>query len=310
MKYLITKKELYKLYIEKNLGSIKIAEMKNIGRTTVLNYLTRYNIPKRKKITPVKYHANHNFFDKWSEDMAYCLGFIASDGHIWKKRPYITIGIHKKDISVLNFIRDCISPDSKVRISKDKCQMCVHSERIHKKLIRLGVDYNKTFNLKMPYKIPKKYISHFIRGFFDGDGSIWKTNFFAGGQDYYYANIVSASYHILKDIHEFLGFGVLSKIKNKYYELKFCQSDCIKLYNIIYNNANFKLDRKHNKFLLINTTYKFWSKQEDDIIIKHITERNTKQLIPLLPNRNYKSIQARKNLLRKLHNDTSKNNKN
>ena len=38
---IIEKKELYNLYITKNLSSIQISKIKNIGRTTVLNYLKK-----------------------------------------------------------------------------------------------------------------------------------------------------------------------------------------------------------------------------------------------------------------------------
>lgn len=306
---MITKTELYNLYVTKKMSSIQIANLKKIGRTTVLNYLTKFKIPKKHTGSQIKYNANHNCFDKWSSDMAYCLGFIAADGHVWEKRPYITIGIHKKDIKILKLIRDFLSPTSKVRISGSKCQICVYSQKIYNKLNKLGINYTKTFSLKLP-KIPKKYLSHFIRGFFDGDGSIWKTKFKKGGKDYYYANIVSASPFILQDIYNFLQLGKISKIKNKYYEIKFCQSDCIKLANVIYKDANIKLERKYKKFLAIHQDYHFWSKTEDQVILDHIKERNTKQLIPLLPNRNHKTIQARKNYLRKKHNAPTKNCKN
>ena len=305
---LIDKTELYNLYVVQNLGSIQISKIKNIGRTTVLNYIEKYGIPKKSSGAQIKYVANDKFFTKWSIDLAYCLGFIASDGHVWKKRPYITIGIHIKDIAILEYIRDKISTESKIRVSKDKCQICIFSKKIHKKLTKLGIDYNKTFNLKLPH-MPNKYISHFIRGFFDGDGSIWKTNFHHGGKDYYYANIVSASKQILDDIHNYLGFGNVKKIKNKYYELKFCQTDCIKLFNIIYKDAPFKLQRKYDKFLKISSDYKFWTEEEDAIILKYINERQTKNLVPMFPNRNLATIQARKNYLRK-NSDSKKNYKN
>jgi len=304
---MITKNELYELYINQNLSSIQISNIKNIGKTTVLNYLTKYNIPKKSSGSQIKYHAIDTYFNTWSDDMAYCLGFIASDGHVWKNRPYITIGINKNDILVLNFIRDRLSPTSKVRISQDKCQLCIYSKQLHKKLLTFGIDHEKTFNLELPKKIPNKYIAHFLRGFFDGDGSIWKTNFYKGGKDYYYSNIVSASQQILIDFQNYLGFGNLRKVKDKYYELTFSQTDCLKLFNIMYKDAKFKLDRKYNKFLLINNKYKFWSKLEDDIIISYLNQRDTKNLITLLPNRSPKAIQARKNYLRKIYNVPPKN---
>lgn len=198
MTSMITKAEPYKLYIKQNLSSTQIASIKNIGSTTALNYLKKYNIPRKPNRAQIKYIAKNEYFNTWSNNMAYYLGFIAADGHVWKERPYLTIGIHKNDVEILNFIRDQISPTSKIRPSKD----------------------------------------------------------------------------ILQDIYDYLGFGAIKKIKNKYYELKFCQSDCIKLFNIMYKDSAFKLERKYNKFLLIDTQYRFWTEDEDAIIIKHLTERH------------------------------------
>ena len=164
MTFMITKKELYKLYIKQNLSCTQIASLKKMGSTTVLNYLKKYNIPRKNSGAQVKYIAVNDYFNTWSDNMAYCLGFIAADGHVWKDRPYITICVHKDDIQVLNFIRDQISPMSKVRLSQDKCQLCIYSRNIHSRLVSLGVDHNKTFNLKFP-KIPKN-ISVILLGVF------------------------------------------------------------------------------------------------------------------------------------------------
>jgi hypothetical protein len=250
---MITKEELYELYVNQNLGSKKISKIKNIGATTVLNYLKKYNIPKKTSGRQIKYKANHNCFDKWSHDMAYCLGFISADGHVWDKRPYITIAIHKKDIQILDFIKNYISPESKIRhyTKKDMIQICIHSKKIHKRLVSLGINNKKTLNIKMP-KMSKKYIPDFIRGYFDGDGCIWRTK----NQNYYYSNIISMSINIIQDINNYLGFGRIRQKKTSkgksYYELIFCQSDTLKLKKIIYKDPNsIKLDRKYQKFLLI-----------------------------------------------------------
>lgn len=42
----------------------------------------------------------------------------------------------------------------------------------------------------------------------------------------------------------------------------------------MYKDSAFKLERKYNKFLLIDTQYRFWTEDEDAIIIKHLTERH------------------------------------
>lgn len=38
-------------------------------------------------------------------------------------------------------------------------------------LLKLGLTPNKSLTLKMP-KVPDKYLSHFTRGYFDGDGNV------------------------------------------------------------------------------------------------------------------------------------------
>ena len=71
------------------------------------------------------------------------------------------------------------------------------------------------------------------------------------------------------------------------------------MFDIIYKDATFKLQRKYDKFLKISSDYKFWTEEEDAIILKHINKKQTKNLVPMLPNRNLATIQARKNYLRK-----------
>lgn len=46
------------------------------------------------------------------------------------------------------------------------CSKCMVDD-----IIKLGIGPRKSLTLKFP-KIPKKYIHHFIRGYFDGDGYI------------------------------------------------------------------------------------------------------------------------------------------
>lgn len=292
---MIDRDQLYDLYVTKNLGSIAVAKELGCGRSTVINYLDRYNIPKKPKSPPVKYHANHNFFDKWSEDSAYCLGFIAADGHVWKDRSFFTIGIHKKDTEVLEFIVSKVSPETAVRSSKNKVQICVYSERIHSKLKKLGIDHDKTFNLKLP-KMPKKYFPHFLRGYFDGDGSVW-TN-----RGVFKANIVSASADILLDIQKTLGFGKIRPMREKYYQIEFNREQIIKLYDIMYSSGHFGLARKKNKFIEAKNKlikHREWNESELNILRLYHSSVKRKDLADMLPGRTIAAIQTRINQMRK-----------
>ena len=105
----ITKIELTELCIKHKNNISAIARELSISRTSVSNLYKKFGIIPNTKGFNKKYYAVDNFFSKWSSDMAYCLGFIAADGHIWKNRYFITIGISKKDKQILVYIRDCIS---------------------------------------------------------------------------------------------------------------------------------------------------------------------------------------------------------
>lgn len=51
-----------------------------------------------------KHNVNENYFDNWSPNIAYILGFITADGYNSYRGLEITVNV--KDISVLEFIRN------------------------------------------------------------------------------------------------------------------------------------------------------------------------------------------------------------
>lgn len=118
---------------------------------------------------------NHHFFKNWSEEMAYILGFITADGSIIKSRysHYLQFCLQKRDIDILNKMRKILAPKNKFSYYKPEntLHFKVGSTTIYKDLLKLGITSNKTFSVKPP-KIPKKFVRHYLRGFFDGDGSI------------------------------------------------------------------------------------------------------------------------------------------
>lgn len=128
---------------------------------------------------PVYKRVNKDFFKKWSNEMAYVLGFFAADGNmIVNKRggQFWSIEIIDKDL--LEKIRLIIKSGHKisVRVSKNSFQnqyrLQIGSIEMCNDLRKLGFTERKTKNLSLP-NIPKKYIGDFIRGYFDGDGNVW-----------------------------------------------------------------------------------------------------------------------------------------
>lgn len=132
---------------------------------------------------------NQNFFQTWTSQMAYVLGYIFADGAIedvQESSRACYIALISKDLSILEKIKTVM--DSNHKLYKRKAQMepypgnkgYVSSERfvfrigsklIYNDLLKLGVTPRKSLTISFP-NIPLEFLSPFIRGYFDGDGCL------------------------------------------------------------------------------------------------------------------------------------------
>lgn len=126
------------------------------------------------------YEIDHDYFKKANPNMYYIIGFIAADGCIYNNSCCITL--HNKDISILEFIKNEIKYTGKIRrftqrtaYTQNEVQEYIDlrfsSKEIKNDLKKYGIIPRKTMIYKIPENIPKEYINHYIRGYFDGDGS-------------------------------------------------------------------------------------------------------------------------------------------
>ena len=132
-----------------------------------------------------KYSCNYNFFKTWSHDMAYILGFIATDGYI-TPGGCLGIGLKLEDEEILVKIsqalesnRPLIYGKAKTKKDSDKyfgtVSLNISNIIIKEDLEKLGIVANKTFSLGRFDMIPEEYELDFIRGAFDGDGTFGKS---------------------------------------------------------------------------------------------------------------------------------------
>jgi len=120
------------------------------------------------------YKFNHNFFNGLTEKSAYIAGFIAADGYLNLKANRIELAVGKKDSMLLKRIAREMGYTGpiyeKPKVNAVKLQ--ITSQKLLDDLfIILGVKNNKSLMLK-DAAIPPHLMSHFIRGYFDGDGTI------------------------------------------------------------------------------------------------------------------------------------------
>lgn len=172
--------------LHKELGIAKhvlMGKVKKLGLRCSKERYQRGATSRTKNNTAIDY----NYFDQWTHDSAYVFGFLLADGSISKtSMSAVVIGLAEKDICVLEFIREQMKCNAKFyfrnnaeRIHKDGCTrqnavyLHLRSKILVQKLISLGMKPRKTYNDDTPPEIPEKYVADFIRGYLDGDGTIF-----------------------------------------------------------------------------------------------------------------------------------------
>lgn len=124
--------------------------------------------PIRKRYKQV----NEDFFTKWTKESCYVLGWMFSDGNVSKNERTFGFHLSEKDVNILKKIKKVMESEHNIYFRDNSIEFRVHSKKMCEDLISLGCMPKKTLKINFPENMPKKYINHFVRGYFDGDGSI------------------------------------------------------------------------------------------------------------------------------------------
>lgn len=220
------------------------------------------------KLSNRRFFVDENYFDEIdSEEKAYWLGFIYADGYIRERKSgkSLEIKLAVKDKKHLELFREHLKSTHKITecvnevrykggISKSEiCAIAIYSSKIVESIKRQGVHSRKTFSITKP-NIEEKFMNHFLRGYFDGDGSFS----FNSSKYIIKTQIVSASNDFLIFIIEELKKNEINI--NLYSQIKLQiqnKIDNLKFYNYIYKNATIYLARKKNKYEEFRRYYKY-----------------------------------------------------
>lgn len=147
-----------------------------------------------------------------------------------------------------------ISPENKLEyIEKTKAyRLSVYSKEIHKDLINLGCIPNKSPILNFPNFLNKRFIRHFIRGYFDGDGCICISNnkghFNLLGNKTFLEEVQR---NLCDNIKIYTPTSISKKSsENIYVFQKSSNMQLKKLFEYLYEDTNIYLERKFIKFKL------------------------------------------------------------
>ena len=208
-----------------------------------------------------RYNVDENFFDKIdTESKAYVLGWFYSDGCVDLKGK-MRIQIQAEDRAILEVIKKLMGYDGPLynvpppkRFPHRKAQvcLCINRKRTADKLIKLGCTPNKSLTITMPTKdqVPPKLFSAFIRGVYDGDGSITIK------KGKYVQTSITSTEEFLQLLRKYLlsRHGIETK---HYYRYDYSNTmtmmttktdHSVKFLNWIYQDASFYLTRKKDKF--------------------------------------------------------------
>ncbi len=241
----LTYKQMSKLLVKRSPASIQ----------SKIRYL-----PFQQKIK--KHPVNSNFFKTWSPEMAYVLGFIAADGNICHSGRAHTLHIACDDQDVIEKIKNVLSYKGPIHKKsrfngKISYSLRICDPIIFKDLEKLGVTVRKSLTFTPP-KVFRKLTRHFIRGYFDGDGSVSLRNTPYPSKlnaSIYTASIKMASYlhqvisDILKDLYKGNILTYLAHQKTPYYAIRLGHKATVGLFFYMYRENDIHLERKYRKFL-------------------------------------------------------------
>lgn len=188
-----------------------------------------------------KYSYNTQIFEDKTDVAMYISGLASADGSL--RKSYLEFKLHCRDLNILQKIRDCVCPEHPIYdyMKHGDCMM-----------LQIGNQYTvSAVRIIISDQIDNPTSIDFIRGFFDGDGTITTGNKLH--KNSYRAAFYNNSYNKLEAISRLLcKYGLNKNIPSYHgdncYALWYCGSSSNKLYDIMYNNASIYGDRKKHRF--------------------------------------------------------------
>lgn len=255
-----------------------ICETLKMDGRDVTKILEKNNI----EVRPVEFYSREHYFDFDyfekidSHTKAQILGMLWTDGSVDRER-YITISLHHEDEYYLKHMLNAIgahtTPITDVPIYELKCvnkkypgkrymstgskAFCLCSKKMVSDLGKLGVIANKTYkDCEFP-NIDPKFYGAWVLGALEGDGWVTFTPNRKCGRTTLTVGLLlqNKSAHF---VHHYMTYnlGIDAKIKkldgynNELYRITIHRYEhIVKLYHWLYDNAQFVMHRKHDKFV-------------------------------------------------------------
>lgn len=254
------------LFVIENSEKMTAREMANELGRSLNSVKKRYGVLNIKKFTDSncnkRYEYNKDYFETIdTEEKAYWLGFICADGCIVNKGNgsyRLKLTLKNSDKNHLKKFADDLASNLEIKEKKVKLngkeyltsELIINSTKMCHDLMKLGVGVRKTYDMTMP-TIDEHLKKHFVRGFIDGDGSLYLSGDNKKFKSYS-IEIVGYTCQIMKDIQYFFDDN---NIESKIYQKRehndklgiYSKENIKKAIKLLYVDSNVHLDRKYKK---------------------------------------------------------------
>lgn len=257
--------EQQKIFLQKfNEGIPKkqIAKQLKIDVTILNRYIEQNGLTRSRN--RINKHIKSFYFNQIDNaEKAYWLGFLFTDGSVdhYQTTGRVRLQLQKQDLEILEQYKADLGIDTKIIYDKRKNSTCCSvefvDEQIYQDLINFGIVPNKTYVCHhIPYeKIPKQFLTSFILGMYDGDGSLSYSQDFSTDVT---INFTSYYESVVEDFQKLIDNKILNKkehSKNFYTSAWHTQwrgrRQVLKILDTLYKDSPRHLNRKYQKYLYL-----------------------------------------------------------
>ena len=253
----IDHKAIKKYYLAKPMSIERVAKHFNLCNVTVSRSLKKSGCHIYTRQELLQENLKVDYFENIdSENKAYLLGLFMTDGCIFKNKNknslLFSIQLQGRDCNMISWIKKELQAPRKIVIDKrdNSESLSIINDSFINNLIDHGMTSPK--NKRGIPDIPDKLMSHFLRGFFDGDGSlvieksqnkIKKSVVFIG--TYEQLNFIKQLFANLFNVND-----VKIRFEDSIYMVKWRRKrDIRNICSYLYNNSHIYLQRKYNRYL-------------------------------------------------------------
>lgn len=257
--------EIKDMYLNQNISSTQIAKIMGAKRYQINYILEKNGIAKTFSEARREYGLDEHYFDEIdTPNKAYILGFLYADGYNNDINHTVVLTLHEKDKDTLEKIRKelkCEKPlyhissvNKKDGKPRELESLILASKHMSETVKKWGLIPNKTFTLEFPKFLSDNLVSHFIRGYFDGDGCAYIEKR-VDRQDRLFVSIMSSTKFCceMQQYLEKLGLKMYvnhptNKNENNSLIRATKRADVKKIKDYIYKDADLYMERKRKKF--------------------------------------------------------------